>query len=222
VVVVERHALVQEATLKRLVVIACVLALGIVPLWAFARHQDVSDGNDTRGLLDVKRVEVDGKRPRFKIITFAGWNNQEMWDAGYFLVQFDSRGDGRFDHYALVRSNGYGIQATLFRDRQRKSDYRVASLEAWRKGSRSVSVRVPLRKLDIPTARTYYRWIVRSLFTNHNCRATCIDRVPDRGAVRELLIDPEPTPSVSPSISVGPSAQPTLSPSASPSTSPTP
>ncbi|HEU4480875.1 MAG TPA: hypothetical protein VFS18_03240 [Actinomycetota bacterium] len=212
--------------MKKFVVVVCLLALVIVPLWALARHEDVGDGNDTKGLLDVKRVDVDGKRPRFKIITFAGWSTQEMWDAGHFLVQLDSRGDGHFDHYALVQSTGSGMKASLFRDRKRKRDFRVSSLEAWRKNNRSVSVRVPLGKLNMPATRTYYRWLVRSLFTNHNCRATCIDRVPDRGAIRELLIEPEPTPSVSPSISVGPSSPPSTSPSssasASPSTSPTP
>lgn len=205
----------REPFMKRMLGISLLAgALLAVPLLASARHKDVRDGRDTQGLLDVKRVEVSGKKmkPRFKIINREGWSKDGLWDRGYFLVYFDTRGDERFDYYALIRSNGLRIEGTVFRDRQAKPDYRVASVDAWKPSARSVVVRVPLHKLRLGAKRISYRWYAITLFTGDKCGDVCIDRAPDEGSVEERLIpEPDPAPP-DPSVTPAPDPSPTNDP----------
>ncbi|MEA2460115.1 MAG: hypothetical protein QOH90_292 [Actinomycetota bacterium] len=182
-----------------LLIVAMVGMAALVPLLARTMHADVIDRNDTQGLLDVRKVHISPKDPpRYTVRTFARWTVPEMWDAGYEVVHFDSRGDGHFDYYAMVRSDGVELKGTLFRDRKRQEDYRVSNLKVWRPDKQRVTVRVPLGSIRVPKSRSYYRWYVDTLFVGDNCRSTCIDRVPNDGSVREVL-RPSPTPSISPS-----------------------
>lgn len=176
-----------------------VLALLALPLFALASHADVQDENDTNGLLDVKFVKVRGdERPRWEFITFGEWSNERIWDRGYALVHFDAKGDRRFEKYALVRSTGFSVEGTLWRDRKEKSDVKIADLDVFRRNRRSVTVRIPLRKLDIPERRDFYRWFTETLFTGNVCPRVCIDRVPDERSIRESVAEPTPTPTVTP------------------------
>lgn len=178
--------------------LAAVVAVGAVVAAAGAGHVAVPDPNDTKGLLDVRQVDVKGaKRPRWKVITFARWKPVDIFDTGFTLVQLDTFGSARPDYYALVSSNGFRLRGALWRDRAVKRDYKVSDLRVWRAFDRSLSVRVPLRKLRIGKKRVSYRWFVETLFTSDRCRAVCIDRVPDDGRVAEPL--PLPTPSETPS-----------------------
>lgn len=180
-------------------------AAASLPWWAAAAHREVVDGDDVRGLLDIKLVDVEGdQRPTWRIVTYHYWRNHRIFDRGYALVYFDTFGDSRMDHYALVRSDGYRLQAELYRDRRTKPDYIVGALDAWRPGRWSLSVRVPLHRLNIADDRTYYRWSARTLFTSDVCPRVCIDLAPDAGAVREPLVQPTPTPSVTPSAARAP------------------
>lgn len=205
-----------------------VVALMLVPVLAFAARTSESDPNDTKGLLDVERVLVRGKtaraaKHRFKMITFARWNSVRVWDKGYFVVQIDARGDSHFEHYALVRSDGYGMHGYLFRDRRKQPDHFVTMLDAWKPTKNSVTVKIPLRKLEMPRQRTYYRWVVKSLMTGNNCQSVCIDRIPDDGARRRLVVPPpSPTPTVDPTLSPTPSIDPDPSPSVTVDPEPTP
>jgi len=204
---------------------ALLLCLGLLlaagaalPLLAGAALDSRSDPNDTNGLLDVRRVEVGGSnRPRFKTITFARWSVGRIWDRGYVTVSIDARGDRRFEHYALIYSDGSRMQGLLYRTRRDGSERIVAPLSAWKPNPRSVTVRVPLARLRMPATRTFYRWFVKTLMTGSGCRRVCIDRAPDGGAVRTVLV-PSPSPTISPSPTVVPSPSP--SPSATPSPSP--
>ncbi|MDQ3963832.1 MAG: hypothetical protein M3277_07980, partial [Actinomycetota bacterium] len=100
-------------------VVATVAA--IVASSALADHVVVQDMNDTKGLLDVRRAEVAGaKRPRFKVTTFERWRVAEIFDYGFMLVQLDTISTPRFDYYALVRSDGSRLRASLWRDRTSK------------------------------------------------------------------------------------------------------
>ncbi len=165
------------------------------PFFANATHLPrVVDPDDVRGLLDLQGVEVNGEEAtRWKITTYPYWRASRIWDRGYFLVSFDTFGERRFDYYALVRSDGYRLLGELYRDRRTKPDYSMGSLDVWRPNRRSLKVKVPLARLNIPARRESYRWQVRSLFSGSKCPRVCIDQVPDRGAVREPLIDPLPT-----------------------------
>lgn len=186
-----------------------------IPVWVLARHVQLADGNDTGGLLDVRRVEVSGQdRPKWEFITFAGWSKKRIWDRGFALVYLDTEGGNRFDKYALIRSTGFAMEATLWRDRKVKSDVKIGKLDVWRRNDRSVTVRVPLSKLDIPPTRTYFRWFTETLFSGQVCPQICIDRVPDAGAIEEPLVEPTPTPTITPSV------LPTLTPTPTPTDSP--
>lgn len=201
-----------------LVLLAAAVGVAVaLPLLAVAGHVDVRDGDDTRGLLDVRRIEVTGtERPTWNVITFSGWSVTEMFDAGYLLVRLDTFGDARYDYYALVRSDGFGMRGTLVRDRKSKPDFNVGSLDAWHPSRTSVKVRVPLRKMRIGDQRVTYGWRVQTLFSSDRCPRVCIDNIPDARAIRETIPGRGPvvTPTVTPTIT------PTQTPSATPTASP--
>jgi len=199
---------------KRLALLAAIVGLAVaLPLLAVADHLDVGDRNDTRGLLDVRRVEVSGEsRPTWHVITFADWTVARIWDKGYFLVRLDTFGSPRYDYYALVRSNGYGMKGTLVRDRQGKPDFNVSKLTAWHPTRSSIKVRVPLSKMRIGELRVEYFWQVQTLFSNKTCTQLCIDDVPDDQGVAEPIPGrtPGPIPTVTPIVT--PTAMPTATP----------
>ena len=203
-----------------IVVVGALLAT--LPLIASANHQAVRDRNDTKGALDVKRVAVKGtrSRPKWQVVTFSGWSAASIWDQGYGLVYLDTFGSGRFDYYALVRSNGYSLDATLWRDRKHKRDYRVSKLHVARSTHRSFTVKIPLRKLKIPKARLAYRWYVQTIVSSGVCPRSCFDRAPDSGAVAEPIPGRKPPstppPTIVPSILPTPRPTPSASPSAAP------
>ncbi len=196
---------------------AVVGAAVALPLLALANHVDVRDGNDTKGLLDIRRVEVTGsERPRWEIVTFSDWSVRRIFDRGYFLIRLDTFGDERYDYYALVRSNGFRMKGTLVRDRRSKPDVNVARIEAVHPTRTSVKARIPLAKTKIGRNRLTYRWQVQTLFSSDNCPRVCIDDAPnDRGVKEALPGVVQPTPTASPT----PTATAT-SPVPSPTTSP--
>lgn len=183
-----------------------VTALAALPFLALANHEPATDGNDTRGPLDVRRVTVKGTRakPKWRVSTFARWGARSIWDKGYGLVRVDALGDDHFDHYALVRSNGYALDATLWRDRKRKDDVRVGRLHVARSDRRSFSVRIPLRRLQMPDARPFYRWYVETIAVTRRCPRACLDRAPDDGSVTEVVAGPSPTTTRLPTPSIPP------------------
>lgn len=196
--------------MKRFAFVSLVLVLLLAPLAVLAQRASVEDAQDTPGLLDVQRVKLSGviDQPIFKTITFKRWTAKRIWDRGYFIVHLDARGDSHFEHYVLVRSIGGRMEATLYRDRRNKSDFIVGNAGVWRVNKRSVTVRLKLSRLNMPAERTYYRWFVKSLLIGNNCPQVCIDRVPDSGAVEQVLIEPTPEPTVT----VTPSPDPTFTP----------
>lgn len=209
-------------TVRRLLVAALIVSAVAMPLLALARHRDPGDGRDTRGPLDVRRIRMSGtERPRYQVITYPRWSAGRIFDRGYGLVYFDTFGDGRFDYYALIRSNGYGLKGLLFRDFRKEKDVRVAKLRVWRPNQRSFVVRVPLRKMKISENRTFYSWYVQTLLIGNRCRRVCFDRVPDDGRVTELVPGYTPPPPVTPIPPPSLPPTPITTPSPSPSPSPT-
>jgi hypothetical protein len=208
--------------LKRAHLALLVVGALLVPLWALGDTVVMTDGRDTKGLLDVKKVKVEGqlKRPRWTFVTFKPWTKDRLFDRGYATVFIDTFDDARSDYYVLVRSTGLEIQAILMRDRKKKSDYEMGRLRAWKPSGTRVTVRVPLRRLKVPDSRAFYRWWTETLMTGEQCPRVCIDRVPDDGTVKMFLVDaPEPTPT--PTITPTPSASPTPTGSPTPTASPT-
>ena len=201
----------------RVALAVCVVAAAVVPFVASADHGDLVDRNDTRGPFDVRRVDVGGGRlPRYDVVTFPRWDVAQVWDRSYALVYFDTFGGDAPDYYVLVRSDGYRMRASLYRDKLRKKDRILAEVKAWKPGRRSFAVRVPLRKMRFPEQRLVYHWWVVTLHTGKSCRKVCFDRAPDTGKVTEPAPGAGQSPTPTPSITI---PTPTLSPSASPSPS---
>jgi RTX calcium-binding nonapeptide repeat (4 copies) len=140
------------------------------------------DEDDAHGFLDVKRVDalLDGAEPVWKIFTISRWSAFKMWDRGFVLLYLDTFGAGISDYYALIRSTGNRLRASLFRN-----GHKMATLRVWRRSSRSVSIGIPLRKLLVGDNRRFYRWRVVTL--TDRCRRTCFDQIPDQGAMVEPL-----------------------------------
>ena len=177
-----------------------VVAAASVAFVATASHLDVTDPNDTRGPLDVRRVENLGTtQPTWKVVTFASWSRAEIWDSGYVTVLFDTRAGPQPDYYVLVGSLGSRLYADLWRDRATKPDRRVAGVKVWRADNSSVSIRFPLDRMVIGSERTFYGWSVETLFTGERCRRVCFDFAPDEGTVVEPLPVPSPTVAITPS-----------------------
>jgi hypothetical protein len=174
----------------------------------------VEDGNDTKGMLDVRRVwfEPEAGPPRWTVVTFSPWTEELTRDRGYVFVYLDTMGDERFDFYALILSNGRRLSGSLWRDPKKGSDVRIAGLDVKRDSELNVAVRIPFGLVDIGEFRSAYRWTVVTTFTGRVCRATCIDRVPDEGAFEHPIGSPTPTTS--------PTATPTSTPTVSPSVAP--
>lgn len=191
---------------------------------AGARVSGVPDPNDVKGLMDIKEVEAVGRnRPKFLITTFARWGAKRIWDRGYGLVHLDARGDGRFEHYVLVYSDGGRMKALLYRDRKSKPDYVVAEVSAWKPSKNSVRVKVPLAKLIADEDRVAIRWFAKTLMTGGECTKVCIDRAPDKGALEHPIVEePEPTPSPTPTIPLPTPSAPSPSPSSSPTSTQSP
>jgi hypothetical protein len=183
---------------------------------AAATRAQVQDPNDTRGMLDVRRVwfEPEAGPPRWTVVTYRPWTEELTRDRGYVFVYLDTMGDEGFDFYALILSNGRRLSGSLWRDPKNGSDVRISGLDVKRDSDLNVAVRIPLGLLDVGEFRTAYRWTVVTTFTGHVCRATCVDRVPDEGTFEYPIGSLTPTPTTTPTTT--PTVTPTPSPSVSP------
>ena len=176
----------RKAALALLVSASLAIAPG-----ALARTTVIEDPNDARGVLDVRRVaKLGARRPVWRIDTARRWRAVDVRDRGYAVVYLDTFGAPRHDYIALVRSTGPRLVARLVRDRRRERDNLVGYVAVWRRNRRSLSVRVPLRRMIVPDAREVYRWRVQTLVTGPRCRRVCFDRAPNAGPVEEPVPSP--------------------------------
>jgi hypothetical protein len=182
---------------------------------ASANHTSQTDPNEVAGRFDLEtvRFDHDAPPPRWTFVTFARWTAAQVWDRGYLLVELDTLGDEEADYVAVVRSDGRGLDARLFRIRADGHQVELDTLPTGKDGGRSAWVEVALRKLTFGRSRTSYFWASLSSFTAADCPHTCLDRVPDEGMVEQILpgVTPSPTPSPTPT----PTPTPTPSPSPS-------
>jgi hypothetical protein len=196
--------------------VACVTVVGVTAA-ALAGgpspRAQVQDPNDTRGLMDVRRVwfEPEVHPASWTIVTYAALTPERTRDRGYVFVFLDTMGDARFEYYALIRSNGRRFSGSLWRDPTRGSDVRLLGLGVRQDSDSSVAVRIPLGQVDFGAFRTVYRWSVVTTYTGGTCRATCIDHVPDEGTFEQPIGTPTtttpmptPTPTPTPSVAPGP------------------
>ncbi len=143
----------------------------------------VTDPSDTRGVLDVRRVELRGdKTARWLVKTYDGWGKRRLQDRGFVLVLMDTFATKRFDYYALLRSEGRDLKGSLWRDRKVKNDVRVRSLHTSHPGRKIAGIRVGLK--DLRKRQSHYRWQVETLRNGKSCPGVCFDRAPNSGARR--------------------------------------
>jgi hypothetical protein len=158
---------------------------------AWAHHTDITDPNDTKGLLDIRQVKVGhhaGDPVEFTVITASTWKPLKIWDRGYIVIALDTIGDEREEYYVLIRAKWKDMEASLWwvpKDFG-KPDVHVRALHVFRKTTDGVSVLLPpLWKLRFGEARTFYRWWVVSTLANDKCGHTCIDRAPNVRTVEQ-------------------------------------
>lgn len=156
---------------------------------ASANHLVVTDGNDTRGRVDIKRVEMRGLRPRNLIITTQkGWSAYRIYDKGFFLIFLDTFGDTHFDYFILLRSVRTRIKGEIWRHTQDSRDRVIAITQVHKGKPRKVRTSLPLRKMHIGNQRVDFRWYAKSMWIGSGCRRVCFDRAPNEGAVTELIV----------------------------------
>ena len=200
---------------RAIVALGGVALAGLVALSlpALAVHSNQSDPNDTSGRLDVRSVAFahDSGPPTWRFLTFSNWSIHEIWDAGYFIVELDTRGGPEIDHLLVARSDGSRLLATLYRIRNDGKQVAMGSIATSKTGSRRASVSVALHKLTIGQLRTSYFWAALTSLSGSACSRPCIDRIPDEGMVEQPLpgVTPSPTPTPSPSPTESPSPSPT-------------
>lgn len=187
-------------------------ALSLFVLLASAETNRAGDPDDTRGVLDVRVVRFErlrGKPPSWTVVTFQSWRARSLWDRGFVYVLLDTGGRVKADYYALIRSDGSQMVGALFRVASAEApDREISRLSVSRRSMKSVTVRIPLKLLHFPEGRTFYRWWVSTSLTSEKCPRSCLDRVPDEGALLQYRPGMKPGPSPSPSPSPSSSASP--------------
>ncbi len=165
---------------------AAVAVLTLLGPAALARPAELTDPRDTRGPLDIRRVELRGtKEAHFKVTTGTRWTARRMQDRGFFLIHLDTFGTPRFDHFALVRSDGRRVQGSLWRSRRGHDARRLRGIPGRHSGARTATVVVPLRAVTL--RRSHFRWRAQTLWGGWPCDRTCFDRAPRRGGVLRPL-----------------------------------
>jgi hypothetical protein len=192
----------RRARLRPLVpfsIATVVAALAVVAIAAPRFHHDVVDPNDTRGLLDVKRVRLDHEGgTEVTVITFDTWTAGSIWDRGNAYVFLDTEGGDNPEYFALVRSIGSDLRASLWRDRRDRRDKLLRRVAVRRKSKDSASVSVPIKSLKFGPHRESYFWWATTTFTAKVCRRTCVDRAPNDGSLEQWRPGMSPSPSPSP------------------------
>jgi hypothetical protein len=208
-VAVERKARVTGLLVRRIApfVLVAVTVAGVTvaamaagPVAQGSRAQ-VNDPDDTRGPLDVRRVWFDDPAdapPNWSIITFGEWHPKQLYDKGFVFVYLDTNGTDRSEYYVLIRSAGPALAGSLWRDPQRGGDIKLLPIDVTRNSMASLTLEIPVGRLDVGQFRTFYGWYVVTTFTGQVCRATCVDRVPDAGAFEQPIGTPTPTPTGTP------------------------
>ena len=154
---------------------------------------EVADPREGHSALDVSEVDAraGAKDLLFTVVTWRRWRTSPMRDRGYLLIHLDPRSGRRY--YALLRSGGRAMSAVLFRKHGRR-DRRAGELRVWRNDRRSVSVRVPRRRIGLPAPGGQYSWRVQTLNTQERCKRVCFDHAPDAADALDTAPPATPTP----------------------------
>ena len=181
------------------IVAAAIALAAAVAIAAPSYHSDTNDPNDTKGLLDVRKVRLAHQgRTEATVITFANWTPVSIWDRGNVYIFLDTEGGDEPEYFVAVRSTGTALQAALWRDRRDRRDQLLRNVKVRRKSADGVSVRLPVKALEFGRFRESYFWWGMTSFTGDACRRTCLDRAPDDGSIEQWRPGMSPTPTDSP------------------------
>lgn len=160
---------------------------------AGADAMEITDPNDVRGKLDLRKVIRSGENKiTWRLFTHDGWTIKEIWSVGTLVVDLDTRFDAAPDYYVTIFPTHEKLTARLFRDRKNKKDYQVGKVKVWRKSKNSASIQLSLSRVKVADDRTTYSWRAQSLFNgNSRCRSVCLDLAPDDDA---WVTEPLPLP----------------------------
>jgi hypothetical protein len=156
---------------------------------AHSARFEVQDTAGGPAPLDIREVDSDPDAASlgFTIVTWSRWGTRSVRDRDSLLVFLDTLPVPGFDYYVLLRSNGHRIRGVLLRASERKRDRRLARVRSWRSDRRSVSFRLPRRKLQLMGPPRLYAWYAETLVTSRRCKRVCFDRAPDMGAAQETV-----------------------------------
>lgn len=187
--------------------VAAIVTIVLVALAAGAHDTDRTDGNDTKGKLDIRQVRLVHDTPTqiWTVLTFARWGVYEMWDRGYLEILLDTRRGEAAEYYLLVRSNRFQLLGSLWRSHASGPDSYLGTVPVSRPSRRAVRVQVGLWRLRFGEKRDFYRWRVHTLFTSDACRRTCHDYAPNGTSVLQWRPGKSPSPTGSPSPTESPS-----------------
>lgn len=137
------------------------------------------DANDAKGRMDVQRIRTTfgETASTWRFRTQRPWSLKDIWDQGFSLIRLDTSGGPSAEYQILVRVGRDGRRLTAFLTRL--SSGKRWGLDAWRPGSRSLAVRLPMSRVSFGSGRTYFRWWGQTLFSHRWCkRAVCFDLTP--------------------------------------------
>jgi hypothetical protein len=163
-----------------------------------------SDGNDTRGPLDLSGFQIShsGSTQVFKFSTFSRFTNRDVGKNGNFAVGIDVNGDQKYDYWVYVLYASGKMRGVLT---NRSGDVITYELRASRQ-RRSATVELPLSKVKNPKS---YDAAGFSVFTASPCssKRPCVDGVPNRfPLIRHDLTGPKTIWVSAPAISTDVSA----------------
>ncbi|MPZ68401.1 MAG: hypothetical protein GEU71_02605 [Actinobacteria bacterium] len=160
---------------------------------ASAAKMEISDPNDVRGKLDLRRVIRSGEdKLTWRLITYKGWSVKEIWSVGTLVVDLDTRFDSAPDYYVTIFPTHDKLKARLFRDRKNKKDYQVGKVKVWRKNRKSASIQLSLSRVKVGDDRATYSWRAQTLYYGSSaCSDVCFDMAPQNDA---WVTEPLPVP----------------------------
>ena len=177
--------------MRRALLIAVVMALMSVASPAAAHKQEVTDGNDTQGKLDIKKAtSIDrGSGPSEKFIfvikTYGAWRKVDLAGGqGIFRVQF-KRGDESSFQIEITTDKSNDINALLVMCIEAQGcDYDNGIPVPVRKRNARV-VKTKVRREQVPGVGRNLRWRATSAYGTGCSGENCyFDVAPDDGLNR--------------------------------------
>jgi hypothetical protein len=182
------NPLVQRATMSSVRSVLCICVVAAValvgPSVAGANIDPISDGDDTRGRLDIQAVTT----PVFQggnnlanavhtISTYGRWRPRELSGANAIEIFYNTDGDRRWERIAVAFFAGGRLRGALLNGSGRF----LSEADVERPNRRSLTIGLSPGQLGKPAG---YRWAAFSFFKNATaCAKVCVDRAPDQGRV---------------------------------------